>query len=105
MTQSIMTVDRSKQDVVAKLCGLAKRYPYVKRMIVFGSAASNTCSEESDIDICFDISCDPQNIGVFNLNKEANKICDYNCDILFYNLLGTRLKSEIDAKGVVVYES
>ena len=67
MTQSIMTVERSKQDVVSKLCGLAKRYPYVKRMIVFGSAASNTCSEESDIDICFDISCDPQNIEVFNL--------------------------------------
>ena len=51
MTQSIMTVDRSKQDVVSKLCGLAKRYPYVKRMIVFGSAASNTCSSSIDENI------------------------------------------------------
>lgn len=93
-----------KRNMIDKICDLAEKSEIVRRVIVFGSAADGTCTDESDVDICFDISCDTKGRATFHLSREATRICDYNCDIFFYNLIGNKLKREIDEKGVIVYE-
>ena len=105
MTQNIAAIDKQKQGIVTDLCALAQANPIVKKLIIFGSAAKNSCHDESDVDICFDISADTRSRAVFSLSREASKICDYHCDVFFYSLLGSKMKSEIDRTGVVVYES
>ncbi len=102
---NIEVIDVKKAEIVQKLCDLSHRYDIVNRLIVFGSAANKTCTETSDLDICFDVACGTRDMRAYNLAVDANKICDYNCDIVFYSILGNQLKSEIDQKGVVVYES
>jgi len=93
-----------KQNIVDKICDMAEKHTIVRRVIIFGSAASGNCTEESDVDICFDITCDTKGRATFDLSKETSRICDYNCDIFFYNLIGNKLRNEIDQKGVIVYE-
>ena len=105
MVRNLISIDKNKQSIVNSLCRLAERTPVVKKVIVFGSAANRTCTADSDIDICYDVECDTKDIRIFNLSKETNRICDYNCDIIYYKLAGTNLRNEIDNKGVVVYES
>ncbi len=39
------------------------------------------------------------------LSVATSKACDYNCDVVYYNLVGTNLRHEIDTEGIIVYES
>ena len=103
--RNVLGIDKAKQTTVQNLCNLAEETPIVKKIIIFGSAASQTCTPESDIDICYDITCDTKDLRTYDLSKKTVRICDYNCDIVFYSLLGSNLKNEIDSKGVIVYES
>ena len=105
MMRNIAAIDRSKQSMVNALCDMDEKNPIIKKIIVFGSAATNNCTSESDIDICFDISCTVKDKRARELSVQTSRICDYNCDVVYYELLGSRLKSEIDSSGVVVYES
>ena len=100
-----MSVDVKKQNIVSELCDLAEKSPIIKRMIIFGSAAEKKCTDDSDIDICYDLTCNTQDKRARDLSVATSKICDYNCDVVYYDLIGTNLKNEIDTKGIVVYES
>lgn len=104
-TSNTVKIDEKKRDVTEKICEVAKDNAIVKRVIVFGSAANGTCTSKSDIDVCFDINCTTRDLRVYDLNVAVNKVCDYNCDIFFYNYLGDHLKEEIDRTGVTVYEA
>ena len=101
---AIEMIDQSKRHMVRKLCELAVKMPIVERIIVFGSAAENACTENSDLDICYVLNCDTKDKRARELSVETSRICDYNCDVVYYDLIGEELKHEIDAKGIVVYE-
>ncbi len=98
-------VDRSKYQIVSALCDMAEKNNIIKKIIVFGSAASKKCSIDSDIDICYDLCCSVTDSRARNLSVATAKICDYNCDIVYYELIGANLRKEIEDKGVVVYEA
>ena len=103
--RNISCIDKSKISVVSSLCDMAESNNIINRIIVFGSTASKTCQPDSDIDICYDLNCTTRDKRARDLSVETSKICDYNCDIVFYSLIGDSLKHEIDTKGVIVYES
>ena len=105
LMKNLSAIDARKQDTVISLCDLAEKTPIVKRIIVFGSAATQTCNDNSDIDICYDISCSTQDQRTRDLSLKTSMLCDYNCDVVYYNLIGSNLKKEIDTKGITVYES
>ena len=97
-------IDQSKRNIVQRLCELSENTPIVTKLLVFGSAASNTCTEESDIDICFYLNTDVSDKRAFDLNCDAAEICDDNCDILYSSLISPNFRKKIESKGVVVYE-
>lgn len=105
LMKNVSAIDISKQNIVSELCDMAEKTPIIRKIIVFGSAAANLCTSNSDIDICYDIACDITDKRARELSVQTSKICDYNCDVVYYNLVGNNLKHEIDTKGVTVYES
>lgn len=94
-----------KQDYVDKICDAAKESGIVNRLIIFGSAVTDHCDQESDLDICVDTDCEDNNRALFKLYVSMSRICDYNCDILTYSKLGEKIRNEVDQKGVLVYEA
>ncbi len=104
MTKNISLIDKSKQDIVKRLCELSQETPIVTKLLVFGSAASNSCTEDSDIDICFYINTDVSDRRAFNLTCDAAAICNDNCDILYSSLISLDFKNKIESTGVFVYE-
>ncbi|MCC8106116.1 MAG: nucleotidyltransferase domain-containing protein [Clostridiales bacterium] len=96
----ISTVKRSE---VEKTIQIAQTSDVIRRLIIFGSAVTDNCREESDVDICLDVSCSTRDKRLFRPVCDFNKACNYNCDVLFYHRLGEKLKKEIDTKGVEVY--
>ena len=72
--------------------------------IIFGSALTNQCTEESDIDICLASKYDCRNNTFFYIYGGLSLIMDNICDIVIYNKIKGKLKNEINKKGVVVYE-
>ena len=96
-------VNRIKLDSVNKMINVARKYPFVKRLIIFGSSVTDYCTEESDIDVCVDIDCPDRGRDLHNLHVELCKTCDANCDILIYRRLNGQIKKEVDKKGVIVY--
>lgn len=105
MVKNVSSIDEKKREIVSALCSMAEETPIVKRIVVFGSAANGMCTDSSDLDICYDIDCTVYDKRARELSVKTSKICDYNCDVVYYGIIGTNLRNEIDAKGVVVYES
>ena len=104
---SVMNMDKvniSKRKQVSSCVEIVKTLPRIKRMIIFGSGVTDHCSVDSDLDICLDIEGSTKGMDLFEIAKNISKACDYNCDMLTYGKLKGRIKDEIDAKGVVVYE-
>ena len=73
-------------------------------MIIFGSSVTDFCDENSDLDICLDITGSSKNLEMFNSVADMSGVCGGECDILIYNHIAGPLKKTIDRKGVVVYE-
>lgn len=102
-TVDISRINRKKIDCVRKMVEVVQNHDIVKRLIIFGSAVTEDCTDESDIDICADISYREKGLKVYNLGADLSRICNGNCDILFYDRLKGQIKDEVDKKGVVVY--
>lgn len=92
-----------KRKNVQEAVKIAKATSIIKRMIIFGSSVTNDCRDESDVDICLDVTCDVTDKRLFRPMYDIDKACDFNCDILLYHDIGTKLKQIIDRKGVEVY--
>lgn len=105
ITENVSKIDRTKRDIVLRICQNAEDNEIIDRIIVFGSAATQTCTGTSDLDVCFDVNCGTRDMRVFDLNVRTARECEHNCDIVFYNYIGSNLKDEIDRKGIVVYEA
>ena len=48
-------INKIKLDSVNTMIRAARKYPFVKRLIIFGSSVTDCCTEESDIDVCMDV--------------------------------------------------
>lgn len=101
--QNIRCIYPLKQKQVAQIYDEVKKSDIVRRAIVFGSSVTGKCHIGSDLDICIDADVS-DGMKVYELQKIIGTICDWNCDILMYSNLGSRLKKTIDAEGVVIYE-
>ena len=77
--------------------------PVIDRIVVFGSAITDDCTEESDVDLCIFSDYDESNDTYYeargNLMHEIGDVCD----ILNFSYIGDDLKRTIE-KGVTVYE-
>lgn len=80
-----------------------KKEPVIDRVIIFGSAIREDCTEDSDIDVCIDTKYDTHNSTYFNASGRLSDVMDDLCDILKYNRLNQNFKRIVD-QGVVVYE-
>lgn len=94
-----------KAYAVKNICEIALEYPVIKRLIVFGSAATEHCTENSDLDICVDTDANDNDRTLIDAYTRMSEACNYDCDILTYRKLGSRLRTEVDATGVLVYEA
>ncbi len=101
----VSKVNHRKLDSVNQMIAVAQKYPFVKRLIIFGSAVTDHCTDESDIDVCADIELKEKGLNLHNLHVDLCKTCNANCDILIYERLKGKIKSVIDTKGVTVYAS
>ena len=99
----VSKVNNIKKAYVCQMIDVAREHDIVKRLIIFGSAVTDHCTDESDIDICADVSYQEKGLKVYKLGADLARICNGNCDILFYDRLKGRIKDEVDTKGVVVY--
>ena len=77
--------------------------PVISRVVVFGSAITDNCTENSDIDICLFTEYDNTNEKYRVIRGHLMDEMDDVCDILKYSRLNSSFKSQIE-KGVVVYE-
>ncbi len=100
---NLSQINEVKIEEVSRLIEIAKGSEVIKRIIIFGSTVTDSCDEDSDIDVCLDIACDTKDQRLYRHVVDFDKACNYNCDIFFYHQLGTTLKNEIDKKGVSVY--
>ncbi|MCD7883535.1 MAG: nucleotidyltransferase domain-containing protein [Lachnospiraceae bacterium] len=100
---NLSRINTIKRSEVEKTIQIAQMSDVIRRLIIFGSAVTDDCREESDVDICLDVSCSTRDKRLFRPVCDFNKACNYDCDIFFYHKLGNKLKREIDSKGVVVY--
>lgn len=93
-----------KRRTVRDCIKVARKNSRIRRMIVFGSSVTEHCNENSDLDICLDITGSTKEISLFESVADMSEICDGDCDILIYSSISEPLKSTIDRNGVVVYE-
>lgn len=101
--ENIYRVYPLKQRMVAKIYEIAKRYPDVRRVYLFGSAVTSKCHIGSDLDVCVDMETE-DGMEEYRLNGEIGEACDWNCDILMYRNIGSKLRNQIEEEGVIIYE-
>ncbi len=104
MNSNISKIHPIKRDSVFKVLTYVENNAQVNKVIIFGSAIRDDCTENSDIDICIDLSCDTKSMQAFRIDAEIGKICNYNCDRLYYNDIAGPIKEQIDKTGVIIYE-
>ena len=97
-------IHRRKREAVRECIGIAEQNRNIRRMIIFGSSVTDFCDENSDLDICLDITGSSKNLEMFNSVADMSGVCGGECDILIYDHIAGPLKKTIDRKGVVVYE-
>lgn len=77
----------------------------IQKAIVFGSAATSDCTNNSDIDLCLVSDYTTKNPTFFRIFGGLPLVMDDSCDIVIWNRIPEKLRDEISKKGVVVYES
>ena len=92
-----------KQKQVDRIHRAAAKYREIRKVYIFGSAATALCNVNSDLDICIDADMS-DGLRIYDIQKEFGEACDWNCDMIMYGHLGNRLKKTVDEQGVVIYE-
>lgn len=78
-------------------------FPWIQKIVLFGSAATHQLTLNSDIDISVEFtSITKKEAFRFRLDI-AKKVSD-KTDIRVYNMLPLKVKKEVDAQGKVLYE-
>lgn len=108
----IMNLDRInpiKRDIVADILSKVDGYPYLKKMVIFGSSIRNDCRKDSDIDIALEWTEDCLDED-YLYKPFVNPVRDTistktkgNNDVVNIGYEGNVLKEAI-INGVTVYE-
>ena len=76
----------------------------VDKMIIFGSATRNECTEESDIDVCLVSDYSTTNNVYCEVFGGLEIAMDDLVDVLNFKRMGDKLRNEVLKNGVIVYE-
>ena len=101
---SLQYVFPTKQKAVQSAIDIARADRRIRRLILFGSAITLNCGIRSDIDLAIDAP--GLNEQDFSTMAHTFYIqIDSEMDLVHYNSIHSQLlRSEIDQKGVCVYE-
>ena len=81
----------------------SKYFPYLKKIILFGSVVENRLRIDSDIDIAVEFKkISKKEAGKFRIKISSN-VPD-KVDVQVYNVLPEKIKKEIDKFGKVLYK-
>ena len=103
-TQNIDRIDISKRNQVLECIQVIEKNQDVLKFIVFGSAASNKCNDDSDLDLCVVLKPDADKLSYHYTVAGIGRACGHHFDLLNYARLNDKFKNVIDNQGVVVYE-
>ncbi|MBQ7245801.1 MAG: helix-turn-helix domain-containing protein [Firmicutes bacterium] len=101
---NLIKIDPRKRAQTKKCIDIARKNPDILKMIVFGSAARNECTANSDLDLCFLMKDGYDKLKMHYSLVDFGKACNHNCDLLLWNHLKGWFQDEIVNKGVVVYD-
>lgn len=106
---NIQFIHPLKQKEVAEIIKVSSQFSFIKSIKIFGSAITDECTINSDLDLCVDCneSCIDED-GVFTLEanrfiKLVRSICKNGCDIGFVELLKDSYIEKDALGGVLVY--
>jgi predicted nucleotidyltransferase len=96
----------TQKDIGKKLLPIFKAYP-IRRAVLFGSYAKGNATAKSDIDILIDSNGAIRGIDFFGVLEDMTNALGAEIDLLEMSQIikGSRVQKEIDANGVVIYES
>lgn len=99
MNGQIYSIDQIKK----RLTPVFVKYP-VKKAVLFGSYVRGQASEKSDIDILVDSGL--RGLSFYGLLEDVVTQLDKPVDLLDISQLteGSRIQSEIQREGIVIYE-
>lgn len=99
MNSEIYTIEQIK----ARLEPVFMRYP-VKKAVLFGSYVKGQASEKSDIDLLVDSGL--RGLSFYGLLEDVVTQLDKPVDLLDTSQLisGSKIQSEIQKEGIVIYE-
>ncbi len=107
--ENIEYIHPLKQKLVSEIVEAARLDKGVKSLRVFGSAITNQCDFESDLDICIDWNFDcydaegvlvPEAASFLNIISVLTK---GNCDVVHFKYLEGTVVEHDAKKGVIVY--
>ena len=121
MIQNIERVHPMKREKILNGLQFIEKYNttgVVKRIILFGSAVTPDCTEESDIDLYIvlfpgkeqeKITYQIQGVEFttsieFMLSGGLPQITNDVCDVIFAHRSSEKLKQEVNEKGIKIYE-
>ena len=87
-----------QQRKVKSVIDSVKGNPAVKKVVIFGSSVNSSCHMGSDLDIYIDLKEDINPLSLAGFNP------DWEYDLFTNFMIDERLRREISAKGVKVYE-
>lgn len=87
-----------KQNLVQSYVECFERDDNIKAVVIFGSSVEFRCNSNSDLDICIE-----RYDGEKGFRDYPEEYLE-ETDIVYWDLIGDRLRKEIETKGIVVLD-
>lgn len=91
------------EDIMQELCRLSKKHG-LKKLILFGSRANDTCWERSDIDLAAPFNTAQQYFDFQDDVEEIATLLMFDIVDLNSSSVNLELLKDIEREGVVLYE-
>lgn len=108
MRMNLDKINHIKRKKIEKGIDLIEKWnakeKIIDKMIIFGSAVTVDCSEESDIDVCLVSDFTTAKKEYFKVFGGLESAMDDLCDIFNFGKIDGKLREEVVKKGVIVYE-
>ena len=91
------------EDIKQELCKIAKKHG-LKKLILFGSRATDTCWERSDIDLAASFSSAKQYFNFQEDVEEIETLLMFDIVDLASGLINLELLEDIRREGIVLYD-
>ena len=93
-----------KKRILKEMCALAENNSIIKSITIFENDISDSSIEYDNLCVCLELDGSTRDIRLYDIRVQINKICDYDCDILIKNQMGSKMRKVIVEKGIVIYE-